>query len=1202
MKKILFLLLSTVASYGQAVFDEGVQITGGQTTTSTTSKILSQEADGTLNTINATSLPVSTATQTAIDLKSNKESGLLLGGGLSVNADPTKWDLAFGEGYVSNSLTGVVEKISWGTQSALTTPYRTTSVATYVLMANAGGGFGTITLQNSAPTPQQYRTHIYLGKLAHTTFTTILFAVSEPSRMFDVTGQVSDINKFLGSGNIEGNAIAYNGANLNINASAGMTYRPGANYLNDRNSPSITTESSFTAGTFRNKFRNGSGGWSAVNTTTIDPNYYDDGTGILAVVPNNKWTIKVFWRFGGTGTIHCDYGQTVYDSKAQALEAVGKAVTAEDPETKRDASKRGWLVVKQGITVLNDITTAEFLQADKFGERAAGGSSTATMQTAYNNSVTPQITTSTGLGAVAFKRGSAADTDNALVVQNGAGSDTFSVKGNGAITGLTYNGYTPESNSNKATDFTTVDNTLYPSVQAVSYATSYKRTISQIRAFSGTLPNNNFYTTDLGQEGDWYYDSTDVVSADNTGTVLVTSDGKRIKRIIGKEVLAKWFGLVSDGSTDNKTALQNAVSYGLLSNLPIIIPSGNYLLSSSLNVSTVSKDIFSRVEIKGEDNTILKTGFVGSLLNITGSVEGVGNSGYVTVIVKKINFNNAGYTGSTAITVDNAKTVILEDIYIYGGYTNGVSLKSTYANSKISNVRINGCTNAGIISLGQVNNIRYEGCAFLGCNYGFYASPLSGSGMISGEMDTNTFSKCDFEVNSKSIYIDSPQPFQNLSIIDNHFESNTGDEITINNYTSLNAVVDISGLTISGNLFSGAKGVQVGNSNSGGFLDAVSFNNNRFATNTPDTNSIRIGSECADKNRNVIIFNNNYYADGSSTTLEKLTQAKLSILNNVGGVSSVQAMYKITPEAPSSSADTKGVQGDLRYSDNYLIFKTATGWKKSILNPFDVTGTSGYLPIFTPTGTLEDSQFYDNGTNIGIGTNSVGTDKVLIRTSGTSINGLNIYSPSVTNGASIFLSDNLNGVSIKSIPETGSSSLGMYVDGALKIKISNTSGEVNISNDLTAANYTGGAALTGTPTAPTATAGTNTTQIATTAFVQTQASGGNYTPTLTNTANITSSSLTNATYTRIGDIVTVNLGFSVDPTAANTNTVLTITLPISRTVSTVLNSGSGAIFQSNTRLPANFQTSANTTQGVIYIYPSSTGTYAGSVTFQYNIN
>lgn len=47
----------------------------------------------------------------------------------------------------------------------------------------------------------------------------------------------------------------------------------------------------------------------------------------------------------------------------------------------------------------------------------------------------------------------------------------------------------------------------------------------------------------------------------------------------------------------------------------------------------------------------------------------------------------------------------------------------------------------------------------------------------------------------------------------------------------------------------------------------------------------------------------------------------------------------------------------------------------------------------------------------------------------------------------------------------------------------NSSGLFNVVGNISAASYTGGATLTGTPTAPTATLGTNTTQVATTAFV-----------------------------------------------------------------------------------------------------------------------
>ena len=48
MKKIFFLLLFTIASYGQAVFDEGIQLTNTESTTAT--KVNVQEANGKVNT------------------------------------------------------------------------------------------------------------------------------------------------------------------------------------------------------------------------------------------------------------------------------------------------------------------------------------------------------------------------------------------------------------------------------------------------------------------------------------------------------------------------------------------------------------------------------------------------------------------------------------------------------------------------------------------------------------------------------------------------------------------------------------------------------------------------------------------------------------------------------------------------------------------------------------------------------------------------------------------------------------------------------------------------------------------------------------------------------------------------------------------------------------------------------------------------
>lgn len=432
MKKILFLLLLAIASYGQTVPADATPLENIQITNNvqndTLTKVGMFTQDGVLDYMSSSNLPVSTATQTALDLKANRESGIITFDGLAINADPTKFNLGAGTGYITNSLTGVTTPVNWVAQTAQTTPYLATSVATYVLKDSSG----VTVLQNSYPTNEQFRTHIYLGKLAHTTFTSISFVVNDPSRSFSIAGDFHDFVNSIGSINIEGNAITPNGANLNINVSAGRTYREGANFLTNRNSPNITNEPAVVATSFRNKFRNGSGGWSAVNTTTVDPNYYDDGSGILQLVANNKFTVKVVYRFGGTGTIHMDYGQVVYDDMDSADAGIANSV-ASDPDTKGFASRIGWIIIKQGTTSLLTSGNYKFVAADLFGVRAATSAPVPTLQAAYNGSVTPQITTTTGGGAVAIRRGSAADTDTIIVGQNGAGTITSSVKGNGEI-------------------------------------------------------------------------------------------------------------------------------------------------------------------------------------------------------------------------------------------------------------------------------------------------------------------------------------------------------------------------------------------------------------------------------------------------------------------------------------------------------------------------------------------------------------------------------------------------------------------------------------------------------------------------------------------------------------------------------------------------------------------------------------------------
>jgi len=108
-------------------------------------------------------------------------------------------------------------------------------------------------------------------------------------------------------------------------------------------------------------------------------------------------------------------------------------------------------------------------------------------------------------------------------------------------------------------------------------------TITQIRSLAGTLSNNYFYTTDLGREGNWYYDASDTSSADNTGTILVTADGKRIKRIYKDAEIVSWFDSPNN-STD--LALFNKI-IAASTTKKIIFDKGTFNLQAS-NANLVS--------------------------------------------------------------------------------------------------------------------------------------------------------------------------------------------------------------------------------------------------------------------------------------------------------------------------------------------------------------------------------------------------------------------------------------------------------------------------------------------------------------------------------------------------------------------------------------------------------------------------------------
>lgn len=115
-------------------------------------------------------------------------------------------------------------------------------------------------------------------------------------------------------------------------------------------------------------------------------------------------------------------------------------------------------------------------------------------------------------------------------------------------------------------------------------------------------------------------------------------------------------------------------------------------------------------------------------------------------------------------------------------------------------------------------------------------------------------------------------------------------------------------------------------------------------------------------------------------------------------------------------------------------------------------------------------------------------------------------------------------------------------------------------------------------------------------------SSGSYEPVLTGTLNVLEIYLDKAYYTRIGNIVNVNVGFFVNVTNGAVTSNFLISMPINKTTETSILVGSGAVQE----VPLNTgvllcQTYSSSTVNCVFVPPSNLNPYSGSVQFQYNI-
>lgn len=92
-----------------------------------------------------------------------------------------------------------------------------------------------------------------------------------------------------------------------------------------------------------------------------------------------------------------------------------------------------------------------------------------------------------------------------------------------------------------------------------------------------------YYSAGDGGGGNYWYDPTDVTSADNGGTIIVATDGGRWKLIIATDfVSAKQFGAKLDGVTDDSAIINNSKSALDALGKRLYLPAGSCFIGTTI--------------------------------------------------------------------------------------------------------------------------------------------------------------------------------------------------------------------------------------------------------------------------------------------------------------------------------------------------------------------------------------------------------------------------------------------------------------------------------------------------------------------------------------------------------------------------------------------------------------------------------------------
>lgn len=393
---------------------------------------------------------------------------------------------------------------------------------------------------------------------------------------------------------------------------------------------------------------------------------------------------------------------------------------------------------------------------------------------------------------------------------------------------------------------------------AIAFPTKTVTSITNLRAVLHTAASyvfvTGYYVSGDGGGGPYYYDSTDVSSIDNGGTVIVASDGGRWKLVYTAQLTVKQFGAKGDGSTNDATAVQAALTFCMANQKALRFPAGKYRFTSALSVTFPSALSAFTMIGDGPDTTILNWASGNGLtINYLGA--------YNSANIFDMSFTTSASVSGNGLTLNqtaasipnpalNALTNIREVVFRGDdGYVITDCWNIACNIVGVSNVDFYSCYFGGNAALGGAGTglfvqgtvalppvvFNLVSCNFewngVGIGYGNFTQGFSvtGCNFVGGSLgiasttgltdtDQLTVTACQFNQTNSNINLLTN--IANTMLVGNEFIIQTN-AIGINMPAA--GYYTITGNTLGGNGFTNTNGIVINNSTAGGVITGNAF-------------------------------------------------------------------------------------------------------------------------------------------------------------------------------------------------------------------------------------------------------------------------------------------------------------------------------------------------------------------------------------------